>query len=431
MVWFKKSVSSHPQLWFAGLRLSSRARKMEAALIGIGDPNRDASIILQKCASFDLPSEIPSLYEEILEELSREGSNGASNVRVASLAKTLKLRALVSELEEEALNEILSDSSIAKNALALVSLSEPRLQTEFEDVDGRIASCRIGDSLALAGRTGLNILEAGASSDLADDQADLPWLAVRSVLLAENKRDKLVFDLGETARWKYLPCRLDDPNASPNAYSGEIGPCGALLNRLAEEIGKGAVKIDFGGKLAVQGRRNPDLVNFWTEKVHGAKKNHELPLCYRLSPSSSTPNELFFLNSLREFDRQTSSLDALCSATHWIADAVVSVIEENVDKFAQSYDVVISGGAKQNGLLYNKITNSLANMSTPQVLHSLSEYGFVDDSFDAVATAAYGALFTLGASISINSRQVSFLGRVAPGSIDAWNTFVRSSRFDR
>ena len=82
----------------------------------------------------------------------------------------------------------------------------------------------------------------------------------------------------------------------------------------------------------------------------------------------------------------------------------------------QSYDVVLTGAAKLNGLMFSRLSAALA----PQGVHSLNEYGsFNEDSFDSVALAVLGLLFAVGTPALLyenNSIKSMMIGRITYGS---------------
>ncbi|MDD3590901.1 MAG: hypothetical protein PHO46_11625, partial [Thermoguttaceae bacterium] len=114
------------------------------------------------------------------------------------------------------------------------------------------------------------------------------------------------------------------------------------------------------------------------------------------SLSQKIISETYYLKRLLSFNsrQKVSSVDALCSAVHMIADQIIESVREK-DSFLtnQNYDVVLTGASKQNGLLFSRLSSAIA----PHGVHTLNEYGcFDEESFDSVALAVLGLLFTIG-----------------------------------
>ena len=71
MHFFRKNQAGAPSKlqWFIGLNLSSSARKLECAALGVDALRPNASVVLQKSVSFDIPDEISTTYLSVRREL--------------------------------------------------------------------------------------------------------------------------------------------------------------------------------------------------------------------------------------------------------------------------------------------------------------------------------------------------------------------------
>lgn len=420
--------------WFVGVRVSSNVRKLETALVGLEAARPGAGIVLQKSMSFDLPEELFAAFDELRAQLDAErdetavSSDAAAKASVDSLSNLSQLsqiRSMLTTLQEEAIDALLAETNVRKDEIVAVAVDDPGVWTRAADWDASPIRSGLGDGAALAEKTGLNVVDGFVGKDWAPDGRGLPSFALPYwILLGGSNRDRLLIDLGETARWTYIPSSTVDKKSWSRVAFQEVVPCGSLLNALTEAATKGESKLDVGGRLSVQGRRNAELLDFWREAARRARGKDALPPRYFSSPFSSTFGAPFYLEALQnEESRRFDALDALCSAASFIAESIAESVDANAARFAESFDVVLTGAAKQNGLLFNRISALFA----PQKFRSLDEFGFLEDSFDAAAVATLGALFAAGVPASLpeltGAKRESLLGRVSPGTPENWKRF--------
>jgi hypothetical protein len=409
--------------FFIGINLSSNLRKLEASLIGTSGSGKDAPIILYKSVAFDLPDEVSQVFNELKQcvpdpdleagDLSLEAqgrfspkkdslsskklSSRADNEETpasSSLAKLSNLRIMNTIVQEEAVLELLKDVNVSKDNIIAIAVSDPGIWLFSTEWDHQQTFFSLSDSLALSRRTGLNVIDSLVPNDAFLSRQGL-LLFPYWILLGDSERDKLIIDLGETARWYYIPSSRNGIESTSKLLFDNTISCGSLLNLLTKQASKGEFSIDVGGRLSVQGRCINELVDFWREGISdiliSAKSN-------LLNPSLSQKiiSETYYLKRLLSFNsrQKVSSVDALCSAVHMIADQIIESVREK-DSFLtnQNYDVVLTGASKQNGLLFSRLSSAIA----PHGVHTLNEYGcFDEESFDSVALAVLGLLFTIG-----------------------------------
>ena len=439
MFFFKnKTPSSSPSVhWFVGVHISSNARKLETALVGLEAARPGAGVLLQKSMSFDLPEEIFTAFEELRAQLDAEreeaptrnaSANDASpssgSDAASDLTQLFQIRVMLTSLQVEALEALLAETDVRKEEIVAVAINDPGVWTRSADWDAPPTRCGLADGAALAEKTGLNVVDAFVGKDWSTEGRGLPVFALPYwILLGGSERDRLLIDLGETARWTYIPSSTVDKKSWSRVAFQEVVPCGSLLNALTEATTKGQTRLDVGGRLSVQGSRNAELLDFWRE-ARRARGKDALPPRYFSSPLSSTLDAPFYLEALQKDEsRRFNALDALCTAVHYVAESIAENVEANAARFNEPFDVVLTGAAKQNGLLFNRLSALFA----PRQFHSLDEYGFLEDSFDAVAVATLGALFAAGVTASLpqltGAARESLLGRVSPGTPENWKRF--------
>lgn len=435
-----KPQSSSTLHWFAGVHISSNVRKLETALVGLEAARPGAGVVLQKSMSFDLPEEIFTAFDELRAQLDADqetenSSSAASAKGVASkpapsveafsdLTQLSQIRVMLATLQEEALEALLTETNVRKDEIVAVAIHDPGVWTRVADWDAPPARVGLADAALLAEKTGLNVVDSFVGKDWSTDGRGVPVFALPYwILLGGAERDRLLLDLGETARWTYIPSATSDKKSWARVAFQEVVPCGSLLNALTETTSKGETKLDVGGRFSVQGSRNAELLDFWRE-ARRTRGKEALPPRYFSSPLSSTLAAPFYLDALQKDEsRRFNALDALCTAVHYIAETIAENVEANAARFNEPFDVVLTGAAKQNGLLFNR----LSALFTPRQFHSLEEYGFLEDSFDAVAVATLGALFAAGVPASLpqltGAARESLLGRVSPGTPENWKRF--------
>ncbi len=430
MFFFKnKTPGSSPSLhWFVGVHISSKARKLEAALVGLEGSRPGSGVLLPKSMSFDLPEELFTAFDDLRAQVDaeREARNEQAESADApsDLTQLFQIRTMLATLQAEAIEALLAETDVRQEELVAVAINDPGVWTRAADWDAPPTRYGLADGAALAEKTGLNVVDAFVGKDWSTEGRGFPAFALPYwILLGGSERDRLLIDLGETARWTYIPSSTTDKKSWSRVAFQEVAPCGSLLNALTEATTKGQTKLDVGGRLSVQGSRSAELLDFWRE-ARRARGKDALPPRYFSSPLSSTLDAPFYLEALQKDEsRRFNALDALCTSVHYIAEAVAESVEANAARFNEPFDVVLTGAAKQNGLLFNR----LSALFTPRQFHSLDEFGFLEDSFDAVAVAMLGALFAAGVPGSLprltGAARESLLGRVSPGTPENWKRF--------
>ncbi|MBR5244130.1 MAG: anhydro-N-acetylmuramic acid kinase [Thermoguttaceae bacterium] len=426
-----KTPNSSPSLhWFVGVHISSKARKLEAALVGLEGSRPGAGVVLPKSMSFDLPEEIFKAFDELRAQVDAESEKNADAANVGSadapsdLTQLFQIRVMLTSLLTEAIEALLAETDVRQDELVAVAINDPGVWTRAAAWDAPPTRYGLADGALLAEKTGLNVVDAFVGKDWSTEGRGLSAFALPYwILLGGSERDRLLIDLGETARWTYVPSSTNDKKSWTRVAFQEVVPCGSLLNALTEATTKGQSQLDVGGRLSVQGSRNAELLDFWRE-ARRARGKEALPPRYFSSPLSSTLDAPFYLEALQKDEtRRFNALDALCTAAHYVAESIVESVEANAARFNEPFDVVLTGAAKQNGLLFNR----LSALFTPRQFHSLDEFGFLEDSFDAVAVAMLGALFAAGVPASLpqltGSTRETLLGRVSPGTPENWKRF--------
>ena len=392
--------------WFAGLHITSDCRRIEAALIGVHGRGDGAPIECRQSMSFDLPAEIAESYHQLL--TSQEPTSTARfSCRFAALSEEL------AGVEEEALDELLAESQIPKAELLAVGLLDPGWWNIGEH-------SRMYRSLScpdlLAERTGISVIDSFPSRDIACGGTGGPLLPFPAwIVLGSEERDRVLIDLGKTARLTFLPS-AKQPTAHQRIEFREVCPCGSLLDELTSQLTRGKAGIDSGGHLTVQGKHIPALLKSWNELAKKEMKSHSK----NWTPSGISPNPLLQLARERATQENWSVRDILCTAAYFIAESVAGEIESGYAKSKSKTELLLIGGACGHGLLLSRLGKNLEGWTQ----QSVKECGVAVDSFDAVCVAILTLFFADQIPAAIpgvtGAETARTLGRITPGSPQNW-----------
>jgi anhydro-N-acetylmuramic acid kinase len=285
------------------------------------------------------------------------------------------------------------------------------------------------DPAPLAEATGLSVIDAFPARDLAGGGQGGPVMAApKWLLMGDVHRRRVLVDLGRTSRIVVCPplfqrtqtgdvsqTELTAPSA---VLATDVGPGTALLDALASRIPDHKLGYDPGGRLAVQGRQSPELM----QKLQGAPY-FQAPLP-RWNPGGAAV-EWFAEAAVRfavESDR--SMRDVLCTATHFIAQTLAETIRGCAPPGAAPPELVLTGGGTQNGFLLREIAHRLPEY--PRI--ALAALGIDPDFLDPAAAAMLAIMHldqtpaTQTLITGISTPRV--LGRLTPGSPGNWRRLI-------
>lgn len=275
------------------------------------------------------------------------------------------------------------------------------------------------DGAKLAEATGLPVIDNFPAADLAKGGRGGPINALPYwLLLRDPRRDRVVIDLGRTARLAYLPaeCR-GDPLGQIRA--SEAGPGTALLDALTVRLSGGQQSFDPGGRLAVQGRHIPELLDHW---MRDSYFDRPLP---RWHPRGVRPER--FLNEPLQWaiGRGWSIRDMLCTATHFVAAAVAKAIAKLAPMHDHPFEIIAVGGGQNNGLLLREIAARTQSAVTP-----VSQRLLRAEAIDAVCAALLALCriddLPAGLPACTGAAAPVVLGSIQPESSAAWRRLVHA-----
>jgi anhydro-N-acetylmuramic acid kinase len=388
-----------------GVLVSSTCKEIAAAAVE-ADRHGDGPPAVGPARALRVPEELAGQFAQL---------SASSSCPLAMLTA---LRTQLTELEGHLVCEVLGELSLPAAALVAVGVHDPGVWTSAQTAAGPVGYLGLCDPARLAEITGLNVVDAFPCRDLAAGGQGGPITAIAEwLLLRDTRHTRVLLDLGQTARITYLPA-LSLVNAAARVLAFEVGPGTRLLDALAQRLTAGQHKFDSGGRMAVQGQKIPELVEHWLRDPY-----FERPLP-RWSPRGVRP-ERFLMDAMQmAVEAGWSVRDLLCTATHFVAEAVCTSIRRRLPDDQPIDQLVVTGGGQHNGMLLREITARLPRL--PMVC--LSDLGIDSAAFGAATIGMLAALQldqTPGNSTAITGADTPrVLGRLTPGSPQHWQQLL-------
>jgi anhydro-N-acetylmuramic acid kinase len=326
------------------------------------------------------------------------------------------LRPQLADLGSLVVRDLIGGLGVAPTDVTIAGTCDPGLWSHVSDAPR--GCLELGDAARLAELTGLNVVDAFAASDMARGGQGGPLAPLAEwVLLKSAAENRLLVDLGRSTRMTYLP-EGPQPSSASRLISFDVGPGMALLDCLTRRLTNGSRRFDSGGRMAVQGRRIPELVAHWLKDDYFQRP---LP---RWHPRGVCP-ERFLDDAVRmALEHGWSIRDLLCSATHFIVDAVAMAVDRHLPENAPIGEILLVGGGLQNGMLLREIGSRLPGKRIRRV----SERGLSADTLGPACVALLALFFLdrVPANLPpVTGAEVSrVLGRLTPGSPHNWQRLI-------
>lgn len=334
----------------------------------------------------------------------------ADSDMVASVAS---LRTQLAQAQASLVAELLVEARLAPTRVTALGVHDPGL---WGRAGGYLGLC---DPARLAELTGLNTIDAFPTRDIvAGGQGGPVTTLPKWLLLRHPNRSRLLLDLGRTLRLTYLPANRG-LHPALGVVGLEVGPGMQLLDELAVRLTGGEHRFDPGGRLAVQGRRIPELINHWLQEP---SLKRPLP---RWHPRGVRP-ERFLLDAMQMAVKSGWSVqDLLCSATHFVAEEVARGIGRWLPHAATVDEILLSGGGQQNGMLLREIGARLPKLPIVR----LEEVGIsgpgMGPAFSAILALLHLDQVPANQPLSTGAEVARVLGRLTPGSPQSWQRLLQ------
>ncbi|MGD9126598.1 MAG: anhydro-N-acetylmuramic acid kinase, partial [Planctomycetia bacterium] len=348
--------------WVVGIVVSSECRRLEMVLLSCDGTGLEIRSTIHAAKMVRVPDEIGSLFRQL-------GATGTN------LSESFgRLRCELAEFQAEAVLEFCREAAIPVNQILVLSSLDPGYWCGV----GSSSQClEISDPARLAERTGMNVVDAFSSRDLAQGGQGGPVTAIAEwVLMHAYHETRLLLDLGATTRMTLLPAQTVR-NAVSCVLSFEVGPGMRLLDQLTQQLTVGEHTFDPGGSLAVQGQKVKSLLEHWK-----ADPIFDRPLP-RWQPHGVRV-ERFLNDSVRmAIEADWSVRDLLCTATHLVAESIVDTLQRRLPEDLPVKQVLLTGGGRSNGMLLRELAARLPGVA----LDPIESFGMPDFGPEAAAVA--------------------------------------------
>jgi len=393
--------------WFAGVSITSSCQRIESAMIGVHGRGSGAPVEIRKTISFDVPREIVYAFDELQGTLASQGQEINIPARLAfHVARELAC------IEEEAIQELISESKLTAGDVLAVGIHDPGIRVATPHGLYYQGLC---DAPHLADQTGMNIVDSFSAQDIAARGNGGPMFPLPAwIFLKSETKPRIIIDLGRTARLTFLP-QAESAFSHQKIQHVDVVPCGSLLDTLVWQLTGGKSSVDIGGRFAVQGCQNPQLMSALRANVPPVKQ---------WSATGLKPNGYLKIadNAAQE---GLSYQDILCTVSCFIAETVagqVLTLMNSNDYFEP--ELVIQGAAQQHGLLVNSLMTQLQKRSLMPITH----LGIPVDTFDALCTAMLALLAVDHVPGNLphltGCDTAKPLGRITPGSVAHWHRLL-------
>ena len=391
--------------FMVGVHVGTGCATATAVLTAVDGDGLGARFAMLGSKTVDVPHDERDRYERLLgREFVAPGEPGTLATRLANVQSHL-------------VQELLIKSSLSLDNVMAVGVDDPGLWHVARDApSGYVGLC---DAACLAEQTGLNVVDAFPAKDVAGGGPGGPVMGLPLwMLLRDPSHARILLDIGRTTRLTYLPPD-EGRHGAERVLSFDVGPGMFLLDTLATQLSEGRFTFDPGGRLAVQGRKIPDLIEHWLADPYFDQPPP------RWHPLGVRPNDELNATVRMAIETGWSIRDLLCSATHFIADCVGRAVQQHVPSRPAIEELLITGGGQDNGMLLGEIAARLPGIP----LRRTVEIGLPANQLEAAAVAVATTLHTdmvPGNHPAITGTRVPrVLGRLTPGTPAAWQRLIR------
>ena len=395
---------SADQRLLIGMNVGTGCEQITGALVAVSGRGLSARFDPIESVSQEVSSELRKSYQRLL-----QGSE-------SQVGDSLQLAAALSEMQLSLVRQLLSNASVPASDVLVLGVHDPGIWRFAKE--GAVSYLGLCDAAFLAETSGMNVVDGFPSRDLAGGGLGGPVSAIPQwLLLRSTDRTRLLLNIGRTVRLTYLPTAEAGCDIH-SLLSFDVGPGTFLLDKLTARLSAGRLEFDAGGRLAVQGKKIPDLIQHWLADPYF----EEAPP--RWHPHGVRPDGALDETVRMAADAGWSIRDLLCTATHFIADCIDRAITSHLPPSAGIDEIFITGGGQGNGMLLGEIALRFRGMP----LKTIAEIGWPAGLLEATTAAVLAALhidMVPANHPSITGTQSPrVLGRLTPGSPGAWRQLV-------
>jgi len=128
--------------WFGGISITTSCQRIESAVIGVHGRGNGAPVEIRKTIAFDVPREIVDSFNELQNTLSHQEQQcavGKSEDVTIPASLSLHVARELASIEEEAVQELISESKLTVNDILAVGVYDP--PTTFWQSEYMIPAC--------------------------------------------------------------------------------------------------------------------------------------------------------------------------------------------------------------------------------------------------------------------------------------------------
>lgn len=369
----------------------------------------DAALLETEGVGLDLrPRPLNALHQpypaDLRDLLGRASAPGTSRAKQLSL-----VHRLLGETFAAAARQVADRANFSLQKVQCLGLPG---HTVWHEPEARFPSTlALGMPAVVAERTGLTTVSDFRSRDLAAGGQGVPLAAlVDHLLFRHAEENRILLHLGGIARVVFLPAG----GTVHDVVGFEAVPCNLFLDGLMRELTGGREAYDPGGKHAVQGRCDEDLLRRWLRHPYLQRR-----------PPKGLPRQGFgdeFVAQAVQAVRQRDGglHDLLCTATHFVARGIANALRRFLPEPRGPVRVLLSGGGVRNGLLWRLLEQQLPGMT----LGKTDPLGIPAEVRKPLAFGVLAALALDGVPGNVPSATgaagARLLGSITPGSPANW-----------
>jgi anhydro-N-acetylmuramic acid kinase len=415
-----------------GLWISSQFDQLECSLVRMRGRRAGASVEIRH--SFRRP---------ILGDLASWGRGGDSPPARTFVGNDptayLAWRRELTEIQVDAVADLLADARIAPSEILLLGADDPGIWGK-ETEGGYLP---LTDSIALAERTGMNVLSAFPARDVVRGGRGGPILSLPEwILLRAGAKDRILVRFGESVRMSFLP-RASVDNPRNRILSLELLPSLDWFERLERErsegvgtgpgtVGKDALRAREGAAVFSGMNDAPDESEATSEGRVDEKLLATWKSVYDVRPSSSewappSLGEMTICETLRASFLEgpaASQPIARATAIALAAEAVVNAMDESLPMEANPREIVVHAEESDAELFRREM-----ELRKKVKVLSTKELGVEEGTLDAVGVAMLCFLYldqVPGNLPLLTGADVGrVLGELTSGSPQSWQILLQ------
>ncbi len=386
-----------PRHVWLGLAVSSQCREVGGVLIELGDTPGGLRPAILASAQVKIAEETAGLFAHV-------GNNPH-----CPLVSITTLREQLTVAEADLATRLLQMAQIEASRVTALGVQDPGLWLSGQQPGASSGYLGLCDPARLAELCQIDVIDAFPARDLAQNGQGGPLSALPQwMLLHDSRTSRALLDLGQTVRISYLPA-ASVSNAIGRILAFDAGPGMRILDLLAQRLTSGQSRFDPGGRLAVQGRRVPELLRHWLSDPY-----FERPLP-RWHPRGVRPERFLGEAMPKAVEAGWSVRDLLCTATHFLAEVVSQSLHRRLPDEPPVEQIVVTGGGQHNGMLLREIQTRVPDLPILRIDDVLGSGELLEPACAAVLAWMYLHRMPANGSAITGASVCGVLGRLTPG----------------